>query len=229
MSAIINHLKSLFVVEVEERPSPKEKSEREKSEVGPKGEKKMDKEQEKKYSKINDPADGQPSAKFIGILINAMQDAREDEIDYLHFKENLKSLKHLDFDEKTKFQTAFAIAKNQGIDKEKLEHSCNYFLKILESEDSKFQASLENQKSGRIGSRKEKIKSLRDQIFQKQSEIEQLKEDIRQLEGDINKVKDTLMEQRERIEKTASDFQSSLHFLRNKIVRDLENINKFLD
>ena len=172
---------------------------------------------------------GQPSADFVGILINAMQDARREDFDYLHFKQNLKSLDHLDFDLKTRFQTAFAIARNQGVDRNILIESAGFFLAVLENEEKKFLETLDKQKENRVQTKKDAIRSIRDEIFQKQTEIEQLQEEIRKLESKIEGEKAELMSNRARIEKTTSDFNSSIVFLKKKIETDIENLKKYLD
>ncbi len=227
---MLKKIKSLFITEIEEpigEEQPVEKVEKVDMEKGEKPEKEQRKEQKKEESEFT--GRGEPNPDFIGILINAMQDAREEDFDYLHFKNNLKSLNHLDFDAPTQFKTAYAIAKNQGVDRDSLVKSASSFIEVLNREEDKFNQSLESQKQNRIELRKENIRKLRDQIFEKQTEIEKLEEEIRQLEGDIGEEKNELQENRERIERTSADFSASLEFLKKKITADIESLKKYLD
>ncbi len=224
MSSLIDRIKSLFLVEVpkSDTSAPSDMSPPE-SQKPPERTVETDKEEE---GELNP---GKPSSEFLSILINAMKAAAEKESVYLDFKQNIKSLNHLDFDQKTKYETAFAIASNRGVDKEALMKSARYFLTVLDEEQNKFDRTLGSQRQLRINNKKEEIKKLRDEIFAKQSEIEKIQEEIRQLEQKISTEKQELNDQREKIEKTAADFKGSLRFLKSKIKKDLENFNDYLD
>lgn len=224
---MLNKLKSLFVTEVVEKESnlPKRDDMKEnKSE--PEVQDSID---AAPREEVDVPVGGQPSAEFMGILMNALQDARSEDFDYLHFKENLKSLDDLNFDQKTRFQTAFAIARNQGVNRELLIQSASFFLSVLSREEEKFKQTLEHQKNRRVMSKKDDIRKLREEIFKKQTEIEQLQEEIRKLESKIDGEKAELMNNRARIEKTSGDFSGTLAFLRKKIETDINNLKKYLD
>lgn len=223
---MLNKLKSLFVTEVVEREEELKlgKMQEEKSVSG-----EEERREEPATAGVEPPVSGQPSAEFMGILMNALQDSRNQDFDYLHFKENLKSLDDLNFDEKTRFQTAFAIARNQGVDRELLIQSATFFLSVLAKEEEKFKQTLEQQKDRRILSKKDDIRKLREEIFRKQTEIEQLQEEIRKLESKIDGEKAELMSNRARIEKTSADFGGTLAFLRKKIEADINHLKKYLD
>nr|MBS0036863.1 hypothetical protein [Saprospiraceae bacterium] len=226
MSNLLDKIKSLFVVEMEDESIDNKSSQTEDNE---KDTPREDEEsgRELKEEAVNNPA-GKPSNDFLAILINAMQSAAKEEGIYLDFKQNLKSLNHLDFDLKTKYETAYAIAKNQGIDKEDLMRSAQFFLAVLDRENEKFEETLNLQRNRRIIDKKEEIKTLRDQIFSKQNEIEKIQDEIRQLESTIQSEKDELNDNRKKIEKTVADFESSLNLLKSKIQKDLEHFNNYL-
>jgi len=228
MSSFFKKVKSLFFTEIKVDKSEVEKTlninmEEDRKQTGQelKNEEERKDEQSKRVS-------GKPNNDFLAILITAMQEASREEATYLEFKQNLKSLRHLDFDDKTRYETAFAIASNQGVDKQKLLESASFFQRVLEKEGKKFESTLETQRTNRIAAKKLKIKNIRDQIFEKQNEIEKIKEEIRKLEEQIGNEKETMNENRNRIEQTATDFFNSLEFLKAKIIKDIDNFNKYL-
>ncbi len=230
MSSFFGKIKSLFIQEVEEnehQSSIEEKEDKHMEKDQEHTERDKDK-QEGKSEGRQKAVVGRPNNDFLAILITAMQEASRDDATYLEFKQNIKSLRHLDFDDKTRYETAFAIASNQGVDKQKLLDSAAFYKKVLDKEGEKFESTLENQRQTRVDARKLEIKKIRDQIFEKQNEIEKIKEEIRQLEEQISAEKEGMNENRTRIEKTASDFFSSLEFLKAKIVKDIDNFNKYL-
>lgn len=228
MSSFFKKFKSLFIQEVngdypEEELIPDKLMKKDKGEA----EEEFQKEEVKK-EEIPDVVGGKPSNDFLAILITAMQEASREDATYLEFKQNIKSLRHLDFDDKTRYETAFAIASNQGVDKQKLLESATFYKNVLDKEGKKFELTLENQRRNRIDGRKLEIKKIRDLIFEKQNEIEKIKEEIRKLEEKISSEKEVMNNSRTRIEQTAGDFFSSLEFLKAKIVRDIDNFNKYL-
>ncbi len=230
MSSFFGKIKSLFIQEVEEnehQSSIEEKEDKHMEKDQEHTERDKDKQEEKSEGRQK-AVGGRPNNDFLAILITAMQEASRDDATYLEFKQNIKSLRHLDFDDKTRYETAFAIASNQGVDKQKLLDSAAFYKKVLEREGKKFETTLENQRQTRVDARKLEIKNIRDQIFEKQNEIEKIKEEIRQLEEQISAEKEGMNDNRTRIEKTASDFFSSLEFLKAKIVKDIDNFNKYL-
>ena len=227
MGSFLDKIKSLLVKKVEKHDSESEinldkEMGKEKNQRG-----EENRAQESKSVDQSKVSSGKPNNDFLAILINAMQEASKEEATYLEFKQNIKSLKHLDFDDKTRYETAFAIASNQGVDKEKLLQSAAFFQRVLDNEGNKFNETLEAQRSNRVEAKKFEIKEIRDQIFDKQNEIEKIKEEIRKLEEKISAEKNVLIESKNRIEQTASDFISSLNFLKAKIVKDIENFNKY--
>ena len=230
MSSFFGKIKSLFIQEVEEnehQSSIEEKEDKHMEKDQEHTERDKDKQEEKSEGRQK-AVGGRPNNDFLAILITAMQEASRDDATYLEFKQNIKSLRHLDFDDKTRYETAFAIASNQGVDKQKLLDSAAFYKKVLDKEGEKFESTLENQRQTRVDARKLEIKKIRDQIFEKQNEIEKIKEEIRQLEEQISAEKEGMNENRTRIEKTASDFFSSLEFLKSKIVKDIDNFKKYL-
>ena len=230
MSSFFGKIKSLFIQEAGEDDiqSSIEEKEAKHMEKDQEHTERDDYKQEEKSEGRQKAVGGRPNNDFLAILITAMQEASRNDATYLEFKQNIKSLRHLDFDDKTRYETAFAIASNQGVDKQKLLDSAAFYKKVLDKEGEKFEATLENQRQNRVDARKLEIKKIRDQIFEKQNEIEKIKEEIRQLEEQISAEKEGMNENRTRIEKTASDFFSSLEFLKSKIVKDIDNFKKYL-
>ena len=156
------------------------------------------------------PTEGKVSSKFMDVLLGAMEKNNVEGYDYLEFKKSLKNLAKVgNMDEGTRFQSAFAVAQPLGVNKAKLLETANFYLKILQDEETRFETALKNQRSKQIGSREEHIQKLAQSIEQKKKQIEQLQKEIAINQKEMDKIKSEISSSVTKVEGTKSNFVAS--------------------
>ena len=117
----VDKLKSLFVVEDESTAKNKKKAQPKKQSpsVSPPTSPSTNS-QKGQVAESSQGSRGQVTAKFMNILLGAMEKHNLDGFDYIEFKESLKSLEKMPMDERTRFQSAFAMAKTMGATPQKI-------------------------------------------------------------------------------------------------------------
>lgn len=232
---MFKNLKSLFIKEEEVKASPVEPVADDKTPITEENisaEKVANAELESQtLEEIVDPKDvdvsGEVSEKFMNILLGAINKNNQEGFDYIEFKQSLKSLGSVDMDEKTRIQSAYAMAKTMGATKERLIETANYYLGILETESGKFNKAVSNQISKQIDGKKGQQKDIYLSIENKQKQIEQLKKEIAQLEVDNENVSKAISSSEVKVLKTKNDFLTTYKLLQQKIHKDIELIEKY--
>ncbi len=170
---------------------------------------------------------GEVSEKFMNILLGAINKNNQEGFDYIEFKQSLQSLGKMEMDEKTKIQSAFAMAKTMGATKPKLIETANYYLSILEKESGKFNSAVSNQVGKQVNSKKEKQKDIQLSIENKRKQIEKLTNDIKQLEIENTNMSKGIASSEVKVLKTKNDFEITYSLLKQKIHKDIELIEKY--
>lgn len=171
---------------------------------------------------------GQANEKFIGVLLEAMEKANLPGVDYLEYRQSLKSLEKMPMDEQVRYQSAFAMAQAMGATPQKLMESAGHYLDVLKSEQSKFDQALRNQTSERIGNRQEMLQNLDNSIKQKAEQIKQLTTEMEQHRLEMEKLQKEVQDATTRVEITKNDFNASFNSVVAQITSDLESMKRFL-
>jgi hypothetical protein len=214
-------IKSLFVVE-EEKPGQQHaaKAESTAQESTPTGEITPD-----------EPSSGEPgeaSEKFMQVLFGAMEKANLPGMDYLEYKQSLKSLEKMPMEDSVRFQSAFAMAQTMGATPQKLVDSANHYLEVLKGEQSKFEQALIKQTKDRIGNRQETLNNLEGIIQQKTEQIKKLTAEIDQHRQEMEQIRQELKAASAKVETTKNDFIASYNVLVSQILADVESMKKYL-
>ena len=175
-----------------------------------------------------DASNGAVSEKFMDILLKSLEANNLDGFDYLEYKQSMQNLANMDMDEKTKFQSAFAMAKTMGATNKHLVDTASHYLKVLAQEQSKFEAALKNQQSNNITGRKQEIVDLGKVVEQKEAQIEKLKEDIAKHKTAIEKKTSELDGAANKIERTKNNFAASYQLITSQITDDVEKMKSYL-
>ena len=219
MSDFLKKLKGMFVVET---PTDGQSSE---SATPAKPE-------EKSTSTTPDPTltttTGKASEKFYDILLGAMEANNQEGFDYLEYKKSLQTLSKMPMDEQTRYFSAFAAAQAMGVTSQKLTESANFYLKVLASEDSKFQESVSVQRQKQIGNKEKAIADMDATIKAKAEQIAKLTQEIQAHQADMEKMKAEISDAVVKIETTLSDFHATFDELTTQIGKDVENMSKYL-
>lgn len=177
---------------------------------------------------INYDPSQKPNAKFVNILLGAVDKSNQKGFDYLEYKQALQSLKDVDMDESTRYQSAFAMAKTMGTSVQKLINSAEFYIQVLQKENSKFSQAHTAQRQKLISNKKTEIDSIKKGITDKTKQIESLKTQIKKDEDRLAKLNAGVDTAGQKIEKTGQAFKHAYDTVVNQIVADAENIQKYL-
>ena len=219
MSDFLKKLKGIFVVQA---PTDGQTSD---NSTPAKPEEKSDSTKQNEAPQV--PA-GKASEKFYDILLGAMEANNQEGFDYLEYKKSLQTLAKMPMDEQTRYFSAFAAAQAMGVTPQKLTDSANFYLKVLASEDSKFQESVNAQRQKQIGNKEKAIADMDATIKAKTDQIARLTQEIQVHQSDMEKMKAEISDAVVKIETTLSDFHATFDELTQQISKDVENMGKYL-
>ncbi len=171
---------------------------------------------------------GEPNQKFIEVLLSAMEKANLPGVDYLEYRQSLKSLEKMPMDEQVRYQSAFAMAQAMGATPAKLVESAVHYLDVLKAEQSKFDAAVRNQTAERIGNRQGMLKNLDATLKQKAEQIKQLTQEMELHRSEMEKLEKEIQEATSKVTATQANFIASYELLMSQINMDVENMRKFL-
>ncbi len=222
---MLKKLKSLFIVpdessEVESKESPKvEKANKGRVQKQPPVQNK---------AAMPKPDGGKADPKFVDVLLKAIEANNLEGFDYLEFKQSLQNLSSVDMDEKTRYQSAFAMAKTMGATPSKLVNSAQHYINILKKEETKFGQALQNRKQKQVQDVKQGLVQKEKLIADKQKRIEQLQKEIeadkKSLEADRAKINQSVA----KMEATKQGFVNAYNGVLGQIQSDIEKMNTYI-
>jgi len=177
-------------------------------------------------SQIN--TSGNVDDKFLDILLDAMNAHNKTGFDYLEFKQSLQSLAKMSMDEKTRFQSAYAMAQTMGATPSMLIDTANFYLDILAKEEQAFEDSLATQRQKQIGEKENEGKSLTEMIAQKSAQIDQLNKEIEEHKSQFSKIKSQVDDASAKIDKTKQNFIASYNHVVNQVKDDIQKMKDYL-
>jgi len=226
--SMFKKLKGLFVLEEEGakgNSSPKESSS---AEMSTPEEQSAEPTVEVTASSQQPAPTGKPDDKFVDILLKAVEKNNMEGFDYLEFKSSLQSLANMGMDDATRYKSAMAMAKTMGATPDKLIASANHYLKVLKSEDSKFQVALKNQKAKQVTGREGEIKSTMQSIAAKKKQIAQLEKDIVADEKKLEKLKAGINQAAAKVQSTGDSFSLAYRVVVGQIQEDVKQMQTHL-
>lgn len=216
---MFKNIKSLFVIEEEDPKAPAKESAK----------------PAKPVAKVTTPATspanagaGQVTQEFTEVLFKAMEQANPEGFDYMEFKQSLQSLKKMQMDDPTRYQSAFAMAQTLGATADKLVQSAQFYLDVLKSEAQKFSQAVENQRTKLIGNRQQQIDQLTQTVQSKEAQIKQLTQEIEAHRKEMDQIKQEISQATVKVETTQQNFSASYNALSGQIGADVENMKKYL-
>lgn len=171
---------------------------------------------------------GKRDSKFVDVLLKAIEANNLEGFDYLEYKQSLQNLSSMSMDEKTKYQSAFAMAKTMGVTPGKLVESANHYVNVLQKEKNKFGEALSNQKQSQIVAKENELKQMEQGILQKEKQIEQLKVEIEKHKSALQGRKDAINQAATKVEATKSNFLYAFNMVMGQIQADVDNMKKYI-
>lgn len=219
---MLKNLKSLFIIEEEGDTQPKPAKE---SVARPKAAV-VQNSPMKPESQQGEP--GKADSRFTNILLEAMEKANIEGFDYLEYKKSLQSLAKMPMDEKTRYQSAFAMAQTMGVTPQRLLDTAQHYIRVLEQEESKFEEALNAQQQKQIGSKQQEMEQLNRLVQQKAEQIKKLTQEIEQHQKQHERIQNEIKEASVKIETTKNDFIASFNIVVSQIHEDVKNMEAFL-
>lgn len=221
---MFKNLKSLFIIEEEERiqkkvppkQSPKASNEKKPEKVSP------------TTPSAQTAGPGKVTPKFTDVLLKALEANNLDGFDYQEYKQSLASLKKMSMEEATMYKSAFAMAQTMKASPEQLIKTAQHYINVLEKEEQKFEQALVNQRNVQIGGKDKEIKLLNDTIKSKAAQIKKLTQEIEQHQKKVEKLKGEMNQAALKVETTKNNFIASFNSLVGQIKLDVENMKKYL-
>lgn len=167
------------------------------------------------------------NSRFLDILFNAIEENNIEGFDYLEYKHTIKSLDQVGLDEKTKFQSALAMAEALGSDTGKILSSAEFYLGIIEKEKNKFEQAAKNQMTKLNEEKAKRPAALINTIESHKKQIEQLESEIKALEAQLQSVRSELSEAEAKINLTQKQFTSAYNQIYNQILSDISKIKSY--
>ena len=208
MSEFLKKFKSVFVLEETEKVNPPATQQ---------PEQKMPTAAQPSVAQPVAASEGAVTDKFMGILSAALEKNNQPGFDYFEFRQSLKNLAKMPMDEATRFHSAYAMAQTMGITSQKLLESAQFYLNILNAEQSKFNEAHVQQRARMIGNREEEIKNLEATMQQ----IEEHRQRSEQIRSEIN-------ESTVKIETTKADFEATFAVVAGQLQDDAAKIQQYL-
>jgi uncharacterized coiled-coil protein SlyX len=185
--------------------------------------------------KSTPPPDGttEPAAiayddRFLDTLLEALEANNLEGFDYLEFRQALQSLASMDFDEATRFKSAYAMAATMKVSPDHLVRTAKMYLDVLDKEDKAFREALIKQEQSQVKAREQRLDELERRIVLQQKEIENLMESITQSRGETEQIRRELTDVHHMIEGTRARFEKTFHYLYRQIEQDIHKMNQHL-
>ena len=222
---MFKNIKSLFIIEEEETPKKGQKSTKAKAETSKPTSEKVT--PAAKVQSVEGRA-GKVTKKFTDVLLKAMNENNLEGFDYLEYKQSLNSLKKMQMDEATRYQSAYAMAQTMGATPAHLVNTAQHYIDILQKEENKFEEALASQKNKQIGSKQQEIQKLDDAVKAKAQQIKKLTMEIEAHQKKSESLKKEISNASIKVENTKNDFFASFQNLVSQIKQDMENMKKYL-
>ena len=216
------NIKSLFVIE-EEEAGDKKKAASQPSKSRPASTGKAP-----TIAESKEGAPGRVKKKFMEVLLRAMEANNIEGFDYLEYKQSLNSLQKMPMDEKTRYQSALAMAQTMGGNPDQLVKTAQHYVDVLKREEDKFEEALANQMSTQVDSKKQEIKKLEETIASKAQKIKELTKQIENHQQKQELLSKEIKEASEKVASTKNDFIASYNSLVSQIQEDMDNIQQYL-
>ncbi len=177
---------------------------------------------------VEPAASGSVNNKFVEALAAALEKNNQAGFDYFEFRQALKNLAKMPMDEQTRYQSANAMAQTMGVTPAKLVESAQFYLGVLNGEQSHFAEAHAQQKSKLVGSREAEAKNLELAVQQKAEQIKQLTKEIEQFKQKSEQIRKEINESTVKIETTKADFETTFASVVAQIQDDVAKIQQYL-
>jgi uncharacterized protein (DUF3084 family) len=171
---------------------------------------------------------GKLNERFSEILLTALEKNNQEGFDYFEFRESLKNLSKMPLDERTRYQSAFAMAQTMGATPDKLKQSASHYIQVLRNELTKFEEAHAQQRNKLIGERQVEFENLEKVIQNKAEQIKQLTKDIEESTNRREVIQKEIEQSTVKIENTRTDFEATFQVVVSQMEADIQKMGEYL-
>jgi hypothetical protein len=170
-----------------------------------------------------DPAGNNPTrndTRFVDYFDKLFRDANIPGPDYYEFSRMIEAMQAIP-DEQSRFYTAFAGLRVQGLDKTKLLSTAGDYLRVLASDADHFRSTVETALQTKVNGKVREAEEKGERIRALAQEIESLKNQIAALQSEIG-------DNREKIGSSNSGYTAESERRKTRIEADIEKIKNYI-
>lgn len=228
-------IKSLFVVEENEKQTPKPPVEKKtkKTEGGNKIVRVNEQKKQSSKEVVSDDAPsiqaekGEVKSQFVEHLTKALEENNLDGIDYFEFKNTLMSFAKMPMDDNLRYQSALTAVKTMGASEQKIISSAQHYLSVLAKEEASFKKAVERGKTQKVDGELQRIEQLKKMRNERLKTIEKMKAEVEKMTQEINHISKKVKEDQAKIDTKRNHFYASYEFVVKQIKADLEQLKQF--
>lgn len=165
------------------------------------------------------------SAQF---LAEALTKNNLQGFDYLEYKQSVEALANLNLDERTAFISSYATASTMGLTKGKLLETANFYQKILQQEQNKFEQALQAQTKRQIAGKMQETENHKKAMLQKEEAIKRLQQEIDKHQVAVEEAEGHIDAAKRKIFAAKENFETTYQKISGEINDDVEKIKMYL-
>jgi hypothetical protein len=159
--------------------------------------------------------------KFIDVLEGVIESNKEKGQSYFDFKQAIEKMSSIAMDEKTKFQTIFAVQSINGTTKEKILASIDAYTAIIEKEKTNFDSELKQTYAT-------KVQTKLDEVDNAKKEMETLTKKLTELNNLILSSSQEAQAEEMKIRATEANFKASAETIINEMNSDKTKVSTYI-
>jgi hypothetical protein len=160
------------------------------------------------------------SVKFLHYFDKLFREANILGPDYFEFTKMIEAMNSIP-DEKARYTAAFAGLSVQGLDKAKLLSTAADYLRVLNTDASNFDSTVDV-------ALQEKVHTKKKELGEKTGRIEQLSREINELHRQIATLEGEIKENEEKIESNSGAYKLESERMKARIASDIEKIKQHI-
>ncbi len=144
--------------------------------------------------------------------------------DYYEFCKMLETLEAHIPDEKTRFSAVFASLTIQGLTKQKLVDSANFYKEIVNNDKLKFEKAIDLKSATDLETKKSSAVALEKKMIENSELIKKLTQEISDAQAKITTLKGEIAEAEQKLESNKNGYNIACNAMLNKINIDITKI-----